>query len=42
MSTGLYFIAVILLNQALPTNLVVVGTIATALIIVVRLVIHYG
>lgn len=36
MSTWLYFLAVILLNQALPTELVIVGTLATFLIVVWR------
>jgi len=36
MSLYLYFVAVILLNQALPTNLVLAGTIATSLILLWR------
>ena len=37
MSVYLYFMAVILLNQALPTNLVLAGTIATGLILLWRI-----
>ena len=36
MSLVLYFVAVIMLNQALPTNLVIAGTVATGLILAWR------
>ena len=37
MSVLLYFLAVIMLNQALPTPLVFCGTVATGLILLYRL-----
>ena len=39
MSLVLYFVAVILLNQALPTNLIIAGTVATSCILVWRILI---